>query len=75
MLGQLRYLLEMVAEPNIELRIIPNNCGWHPGLETAFALIESSRPASVIFVGTRRSALMLHEDGDVNAYRQAMTPL
>jgi transcriptional regulator with XRE-family HTH domain len=72
MMGQLRYLLEMATNPNIELRVIPNNCGWHPGLETAFALIESSRPASVVFVGTRRSPLMLHENSDVSAYRQAV---
>jgi transcriptional regulator with XRE-family HTH domain len=72
MLGQLRYLLEMSANPNIELRIVPNNCGWHPGLEGSFILIESSRPASVVFVGTRRSPLMLHESSDVTAYRQAI---
>jgi transcriptional regulator with XRE-family HTH domain len=73
MLTQLRHLLDMAIEPNIELRVIPNNRGWHPGLETAFALIESAPIAtSVVFIGTRRSALMLHEESDVRAYRQAI---
>jgi transcriptional regulator with XRE-family HTH domain len=75
MVDQLRHLLEMAARPNIKLRVIPDHCGWHPGLEGEFALIESRRPAakeSIVFVGTRRSVLMLHIDDDVAAYRQAI---
>lgn len=82
MIEQLRHLLEMSARPNIELRIIPDDRGWHPGLEGAFTLIESSRAtamrngstgsASVVFVETRRSDLVLHEDGDVAAYIRAI---
>jgi len=81
-IAQLQHLMEMAARPNVELRIIPDHCGWHPGLEGAFALIESSRAtamkrtqtsqASIIFVGTRRSVLMLHQDGDVDAYKRAI---
>lgn len=82
MIGQLQHLLEMAARPNIELRIVPDDCGWHPGLEGDFTFIESSRAtavnnastgtASIVFVGNRRTVLMLHEDGDVNAYEWAI---
>lgn len=82
MIGQLDHILEMAARPNIELRVVPDHRGWHPGLEGAFALIESPRPpsgrragtksASIVFVGTRRSVLMLHEEPDIAAYRQAV---
>jgi transcriptional regulator with XRE-family HTH domain len=87
MIGQLAHLLEMAARLNIELRIVPDDRSWHPGLEGAFTFIESSRatgvnsisakgaPAgtvSIVFVGNRRTVLMLHEDGDVNAYKQAV---
>lgn len=82
MVKQLQQLLEMATRPNIEIRIIPDDRGWHPGLEGAFTLIESSRAsvlkngsasmATVVFVGTRRSALMLHEDGDMAAYKRAI---
>lgn len=82
MIEQLRYLLEMAARPNIELRVVPDRRGWHPGLEGAFALIESNTPnagsstpsgtASIVFVETRQSELMLHEDRDVRAYRKAI---
>ncbi|SDC85613.1 helix-turn-helix domain-containing protein [Actinokineospora iranica] len=79
MVEQLQHLLEMAARPNIELRIVPDRCGWHPGLEGAFALIESKHATknkatatSIVFMETRRSVLMLHEDYDVDAYRQAI---
>lgn len=82
MLRQLDHLLEMAAKPNIELRVVPDHRGWHPGLEGPFTLIEAPRPASgrrpavkstsIVFVGTRRSVLMLHEDNDVAAYRRAV---
>jgi transcriptional regulator with XRE-family HTH domain len=82
MTGQLDHLLEMASRPNIELRIVPDHRGWHPGLEGAFTLIEAARPASgrraavksasIAFVGTRRSVLMLHEDDDVTAYKRAI---
>jgi transcriptional regulator with XRE-family HTH domain len=83
MIEQLGHVLEMAGHPNIELRIVRDHCGWHPGLEGAFTLIESSQAAAlrnvsakghaaVVFVETRRSPLMLHEDGDVNAYNGAI---
>ncbi len=87
MIGQLRHLLEMAALPNIELRLVPDRRGFHPGLDDAFTLIEAPRitagngssarrgPAvleSIVFVANRRTVLMLHEDQDVDAYRQAI---
>lgn len=82
-LGQLAHLVEMAARPNVDLRIVPDGSGWHPGLDGAFAIIESSAatlmrkgsPAnsdSIVFVGTLRSILMLHEEGDVYAYKRAV---
>lgn len=46
MAGRLDHLLAMAAKPNIDLRGVPDHQGWHPGLEGAFAVIESPRPAS-----------------------------
>jgi transcriptional regulator with XRE-family HTH domain len=43
LIDQLQDLLEMAARPNVELRVIPDYCDWHPGLEGAFALIEAKR--------------------------------
>lgn len=78
MLDQLRHLLEMAARPNIEIRVIPARCGWHPALEGPFILIDSdqapkiARKSSIVFVGNRRTILMLHDDNDVHAYRMAI---
>lgn len=81
MLGQLDHLLEMAARANVELRLVPEHRGWHPGLEGAFALIEAvksnsgsrrSNSSTIAFVGTRRSVLMLHEEADVAAYKKAV---
>lgn len=68
---QTQHLREMAAKPNIELRIMPDGCGWHPGLEGPFTLIHSDG-ADIVFVETRRSLFMLHEEGDVAAYRRAV---
>jgi hypothetical protein len=80
--AQLRHLLKMAKRPNISIRIVPDHSGWHPGLEDAFALIESNRAttarntstgmASIVFAGNRRTVLMLHEDGDINTYKRAI---
>ena len=85
MIGQLGHLLEMAARPNIEIRIIPDDRGWHPGLEGDFTFIESRRAsavnnasagtASIVFVGIRQTMLMLHEDRDVNTYRLAVNQI
>jgi transcriptional regulator with XRE-family HTH domain len=77
MADQIRHVKEMAKRPNISVRIVPDHRGWHPGLEGAFTLIESDRAAArvkstIVFVGNRRSVLMLHEDGDVDAYKRAI---
>jgi transcriptional regulator with XRE-family HTH domain len=71
MIDQLTHLLEMAARPNIEIRIIPDDRGWHPGLEGDFTLIESPR-ATIVFVAIRQTMLMLHSDRDVNTYSRAI---
>jgi transcriptional regulator with XRE-family HTH domain len=78
--AQARHLLDLARQPHIDLRIMPDHSGWHPGLESAFALIKSDRALgprrsadeSIVFLGSRRSVLMLHEPGDVEAYRRAV---
>lgn len=71
-LEQINYLLEMSRRPNIDLRIIPYGIGWHPGLEGAFTLIESAGATPVVFLENRKSALYLHQEADVSAYKYAV---
>lgn len=82
MIAQLDFLLEMAGRPNIDLRVIPDHRGWHPGLEGSFVIVDAPRtsngrrPASgvesIVFMETRRSELMLHENADVDAYKKAL---
>ncbi|MDI2032005.1 Scr1 family TA system antitoxin-like transcriptional regulator [Saccharopolyspora sp. TS4A08] len=40
MADQLRELLKLAKQRNIELRVIPIRTGWHAGLEGPFSLFE-----------------------------------
>jgi transcriptional regulator with XRE-family HTH domain len=72
MAAQLRYLVELSELPNVELRIVPYESGWHPGLEGMFMLIDSEHAPPVVHLENRKSGLFLHEDEDVATYRQAV---
>ena len=42
MRAQLAYLLEMSALPNVSLRVVPVDVGWHVGLDGPFEIIETA---------------------------------
>lgn len=71
MADQLRHLIDMSQRSNVDIRVVPYNSGWHPGLEGPFLLIESRQATPVVQLENRRSLLFLHEDDDVDSYRQA----
>ncbi|MCA1187390.1 MULTISPECIES: Scr1 family TA system antitoxin-like transcriptional regulator [unclassified Saccharopolyspora] len=68
---QLRFLDQVAARPNIELRIVPLASGWHPGLEGPFLLIRTGLE-EVVQLENRKSGLFLHEQADVKIYREAV---
>ncbi|WP_147275565.1 DUF5753 domain-containing protein [Halopolyspora algeriensis] len=70
MVEQLEYLGEMAKLPNVDLRVVPFSSGWHPALEGLFLLIESEQ-TPVVQLESRRSGLFLHEQEDVQSYREA----
>ena len=69
---QFHHLLEMARRPNINIRIVPFSSGWHPGLESAFGLIQPADSMPVVYVELRISGLFLHEEADVEAYSAAI---
>lgn len=69
MAEQLRSLLEAAERPNVDLRVIPMEMDWHPGLEGPFALMEFPSRTPVVHVENRRSGQFFHEPDDVDAYR------
>lgn len=70
-IDQLDQLLRFAARPTIDLRVVRDHAGWHPGLEGPFTLVETST-AAIVCVETRRTTLILHEAVDVVAYRAAV---
>ncbi|GAB3473824.1 transcriptional regulator with XRE-family HTH domain [Amycolatopsis cihanbeyliensis] len=69
---QLRYLLELGELPNVHLRVLPFDSGWHPALEGPFVLIESTEDDPVVHLELRDTGLFLHEPEDVARYRRAI---
>ncbi|WP_246456724.1 helix-turn-helix domain-containing protein [Saccharopolyspora gloriosae] len=59
--AQLRFLDQVAAKPNIELRVVPLASGWHPGLEGLFLLIRSEL-GEVVHLENRKSGLFLWPD-------------
>ncbi|WP_432850678.1 helix-turn-helix domain-containing protein [Amycolatopsis sp. CA-161197] len=73
MAEQLAYLMKVANWPHVDLRVVPFASGWHPALEGAFTLIDPRADGfSIVFLENRRSGLILHEEGDVKAYRDAV---
>jgi hypothetical protein len=71
MIEQLQYLLTVVKQSNVDVRLIPFDIGWHPAIEGPFLLIESADEATVVHLENRRSGLFLHEEADVQTYQKA----
>jgi transcriptional regulator with XRE-family HTH domain len=69
-LEQLNYLAEMTDLPNVEVRIIPFEAGWTPGLAGPFILFDSDQAPSIISIELHRGGLMLYSDEDVALHRQ-----
>ncbi|GGI80884.1 hypothetical protein GCM10011581_17820 [Saccharopolyspora subtropica] len=74
MTDQLEALLKYAELDNVELRIIPTRCGWHPGLEGPFSLAEfdDRNRTPVVHLENRISGLFLHEPDEVSAYEIAL---
>lgn len=72
MTEQLRYLATVAQQSNVDVRVIPFETGWHPALEGSFTLIDSAQDKPIVHIENRRSGLFLHEERDVNAYREAV---
>lgn len=71
MLEQVKHLQDVATWPNVELRVVPFDSGWHPMLEGPCLVIESE-DETVVHLEVRGSVLFLHEEQDVNTYREAV---
>jgi transcriptional regulator with XRE-family HTH domain len=79
MAGQLRFLADLAAQPNVSLHIVPYGAGHHPGLVTgAFTLLDF-RPAkrdgdtdtAIVYAGSLTGELYLDKPHELQRYRDA----
>ncbi|MGH3219931.1 MAG: helix-turn-helix domain-containing protein [Streptosporangiaceae bacterium] len=79
MAGQLRFLADIAAQPNVCLRVVPTAAGLHPGLATGvFTLLHfppSNRSTgddtSIVYAGGLTGELYLDKPHEVQQYRDA----
>ena len=71
MTEQLDHLLKMAQLPNITVRVVPDNTGWHPALEGPFLLLANSA-TTLVHLENRRSGLFLNDPEDLAAYMAAV---
>lgn len=71
MRDQLAHLLKVSDWPNVTLHAIPDDAGWHPGLEGGFVVIDTG-PMSLVHIENRQSGLFLKEETDVAVYKEAV---
>jgi transcriptional regulator with XRE-family HTH domain len=72
MAEQLAFLLDMAIRPNVDIRVVPYDTGWHPGLDGPMLLIESATEPAVVHIEVHRNGMSLHLADDVAIYREAV---
>jgi len=72
MAEQLRFLLEIAAFRTISIRVVPAQCGWHPGLAGRFILYSLVDKTAVVYFEHLSSGAFVPDDYDVQKYRAAI---
>jgi transcriptional regulator with XRE-family HTH domain len=70
MAGQLRRLLEVSEQANVNIQVIPFQYGAHPGMTGTFSLLEfpESADSTVVYFEGVTSDLYLEKENDVRRY-------
>lgn len=68
---QLLHLIDMGAKPNVDLRVVLNNTGAHPGIAGQFVVLDfpSAPGASVVFLENAHDGFYLDDPDHVEKYR------
>lgn len=69
---QLRRLIEVNETDYIDVRVLPGESGWHPGLDGPFTLIDMPDPyPDVVYLENLTDSIFLEAEAKVDGYRQA----
>jgi len=74
---QLSKILEMAADSNVTMQVIPFEAGAHPGLDNTFMLLEfdGSAQSPVVFVENLAGNFYLERDAEIQRYREVLEHL
>lgn len=74
MVEQLTYLKKVASWKHADVRVVPFDAGWYPGVSGQFSLIEPRDPGGfpIVYLENRRSGQILHTPEDVAAYRETV---
>ncbi|HEV7981181.1 helix-turn-helix transcriptional regulator [Amycolatopsis sp.] len=75
MAEQLYHLLRMTVRPKLELRIVPNRIGSHPGITGSFTVMEFAAFSPVIYLESVGSAVFLENLDQVATYEVILAAL
>lgn len=75
MVEQLRHVIEVSTSPNVSIRVIPRDIGYHPGLSGPFVLYDFHDAPPVVHFEHHSSAAFDQNEDDIESYRRAISAL
>jgi len=81
MAGQLEHLRRLCELPNVDIRVVPTDSGYHDGMESGrFVLLEFGDTGnlpepSVVFVQTYTASTYYEKDHEISRYRAAFAKI
>lgn len=68
---QLRHIIDVCAEPNINVQVLPNSAGAHAAMDGAFTILDfpDQSDASIIYLETATSDLYLETPEELERYK------
>lgn len=75
MADQLMHVVTASERPNVEVRVVPSNVGWHPGSAGPFVLYDFPEGMPVVYFEHFRTGAFVPDASDVQAYREAISSM
>jgi transcriptional regulator with XRE-family HTH domain len=73
---QLRHLIDVAAQPNVTLQILPFSAGVHPGMAGTFIVLRFPFPGNeIVYLELMNSSLYVEQEVDVYKYSMAFDDL
>jgi len=72
---QLEFLTRTVERPHVDIRVLPDRTGWHPGLDGGFTVCELPRPYPPAALVEHFTGRLMVEATDADRYVDIFTKL